>query len=45
MYTSVLDHDWIKNFYISIGYPIVPSSNLYEDDQETIKMVLSDKIT
>ena len=45
MYTGVLDQNWIRNFFRSIGYPIGPPSNLYEDNQATIKILLEDRIT
>ena len=45
MYTGVLDKNWIRKFYISIGCPIGTPSKLYEDNKETIKVVLVDRIT
>ena len=45
IYTVVLDKNWIRKLYISIGYPIWPPSKLYENNQATIKRVLSDIIT
>ena len=30
IYTALLDQNWIRKFYRSIGYPIGPSSKLYE---------------
>ena len=45
MYTGVLDQNWIIELFISIGYPIGNSSKLYEDNQETIKRLLADRIT
>ena len=37
--------NWIRNFLRSIDYPVRLPSKLYEDIQETIKRVLSDRIT
>ena len=45
MYTGVLNQNWIRIFYRSIGYLIVPPSKLYEENQETIKILLADRIT
>ena len=45
MYTGALDQNWIRDFFRSIGYPIVPPSKLYEDNQATMKIFLSDRIT
>ena len=45
MYTGVLDKNWIRNFYKSIGYPIGPPSKIYEDNQAIIKRVLAERIT
>ena len=45
MYTGVLYHNWVRTFYILIGYPIGPPSKLYEENQATIKRVLADRIT
>ena len=46
MYTGVLYHNYIINFYISIGYPIGPPSKLYENNKSTIKLLfLADSIT
>ena len=45
MYTGLLDQNWIRKFFGSIGYPIGPPSNLYKDNQATIKRVLEDIIT
>ena len=45
MCTGVLDHDYVGNLYILLGYPIGPPSKLYEDNQATIKRVLKDRIT
>ena len=45
MYTEVLDQNWIRDFFRSIGYTIVPPSNLYEENQATIKRVMADRIT
>ena len=45
MYTGVLDQNWIRDFFRSIGYPIGPPSKIYEDNQATIKIVLVDIIT
>ena len=41
----MLDKNCIRNFFRLIGYPIGPSSNLYEDNQATIKIVLVYSIT
>ena len=45
MYTGVLYHDCIIVLYIKIGYTIGIPSKLYEENQETIKRVLSYRIT
>ena len=45
MYTGVLDLNCVRNFFRLIGYPIRPPSKLYEDNQETIKIVLVEIIT
>ena len=45
MCTGVLDHDYVGNLYILLGYPIGPPSKLYEDNQATIKILLTDRIT
>ena len=45
MYTGLLDQNWIKDFFRSIGYLIGPPSKLYEDNQAKIKSVMSDRIT
>ena len=45
MYTGVLDKNCIRDFFISIGYPMGPSSKIYEENQATIKRVLVDRIT
>ena len=45
MYTGVLDQNWIRDFFRSIGYPIGPPSKLYEDKQAKIKIVLVGIIT
>ena len=45
MYTDMLDKNWIRFFYRSVGYPIGPPSNLYEDNQAKIKIVLADRVT
>ena len=45
MYIGVLDQNWIRDLFRSIGYPIGPPSKLYEDNQEKIKRVLADIIT
>ena len=45
MYTGVLDHNWIRDFFRQFFYPIVPPSKLYEDNQAKIKRVLADIIT
>ena len=41
----MLYQNWIRNFYISIGYPIGTLSKLYEDNQAKIKIVLEYRIT
>ena len=41
----MLDQNLIRNFYIPIGYPIGPTSNIYEENQATIKIFLEDRIT
>ena len=45
MHTGVLDKNWIRNFFRSIGYPIGPPSKLYEHKQASITIVLVDRIT
>ena len=45
MYTEVLDQNWIRNFYILIGYPIGPPSKLNEYNQAPIKIFLTERIT
>ena len=45
IYTGVLDQNWIRDFFRSIGYPIGPPPKLYEDNQATIKRVMADIIT
>ena len=45
MYTGVLDHNHIRYFFRSIIYPIGSPSEIYEDNQATIKIVLEDIIT
>ena len=45
MYTVVLDKNWVRNFNVSIGYPIGPPSKLYQDNQSTNKRVFMDIIT
>ena len=42
IYTGVLDQDWIRNFFGSIGCPIGSPSKLHEDNKETIKRVFSE---
>ena len=37
MYTRVWYKNWIRNFYISIGYPIGSPSKIYYNNQETLK--------
>ena len=37
----MLHQNCIRKFYISIGYPILPPSKLYEDNQAPIKIILS----
>ena len=44
MYKGVLDQNWIIDFFRSIGYPIGPPSNIYEDNQATIKRAPEDII-
>ena len=41
----MLYQNLIRNFFRSIGYPIVPPSKLYEDNQATIKIVSEERIT
>ena len=41
----MLDKNWIRNLFRSIGYPIGPTSKLYKGKQETIKRVFLDIIT
>ena len=45
MHTKVLDQNWTRNFFWSIGYPIGPRSKLYKDNQATIKILLVKRIT
>ena len=45
MCTGVLDQNWIRDFFISIGYPIGPPSKIYEENQATIKILMADRIT
>ena len=45
MCIGVLDQNFIRNFYRSIGYTLVPSSNFYEENKATIKRVLEERIT
>ena len=45
MYTWVLDKNWIRDFFRSIGYTIGPPPKIYEDNQSTIKRVLANIIT
>ena len=45
MYKGVLDQNWIRDFFRSIGYPIGPPSKLYQDILATIKIVLAHIIT
>ena len=45
MYTGILDQNWIRNFYRSIGYPIGTPSNIYKDQQAKNKRVLVEIIT
>ena len=45
MYTGLLDQNWIRNFFRSIGYHIGPPLKLYLDNQATTKRVLVDIIT
>ena len=37
MYTGVLDQNWIRDFFISIGYPIEPPSKLYQETKQQLK--------
>ena len=41
----MLDKNWTRDYYRSIGYPIGTPSKLYHGDQATIKILLSNKIT
>ena len=41
----MLDQNWIRDLFRSIGYPIGPPSKLYKDNQATIKRVPADQIT
>ena len=43
MDTIVLDKNYITD--LSVGYPIVPPSKIYEDKQATIKIVMANRIT
>ena len=45
MYTEITGQYWIQNFCHSMGYPISETSRIYEDNQETTNIVLSDCIT
>ena len=45
MQTGVLDQNWIRNFFRSIDYPIGLPSKIYKNSQETITIVLADRIT
>ena len=45
MYTGLLDQNWIRDFFRSIGYPIGSPLKLYKDNQATVKTVLTDIIT
>ena len=45
MYTGVLDQNWIRKFFRSIGYPIGPPSKIYEENQAKVRRVLVDRIT
>ena len=45
MYTGLLDQNWSRNLFRSIGYPIGPLLKLHQDNQATIKRVLMDRIT
>ena len=40
----MLYQNLIRNFFRPIGYPIVPPSKLYEDNQAKIKRVLEEMI-
>ena len=41
----MLDQNWIRDFFRSIGYPIGAPSKLYEDNQAKIERVMADIIT
>ena len=45
MYTGVLYKNWFRDFFRPVGYPIGPPSELYENNQATIKRVLANIIT
>ena len=45
MYTGLLDQNWIRDFFRSIGYPIGPPSKNYQNNQATIKILMVDRIT
>ena len=45
MHIGLLDQNFIRNFFRSIGYPIGPPSKLYPYNQATIKIFLADRIT
>ena len=45
MYTGVLDQNCIRELFIPTGCPLGPPSEIYEDNQATIKRVLADIIT
>ena len=40
----MLDKNWIRDFFKSIDYPIGTLSELYEDNQSTIEIVLEEII-
>ena len=45
MYTGTLNENWIRDLFRSIGYPVITSSKLYEENQATIKRVMVNRIT
>ena len=45
MCTEVLDQNWFRDFFRSIGYTIGNPSKLHEDNQATIDRVLADITT
>ena len=44
MHTGVLDQNWIRNFFKSVGNPIGHTSKIYEDNKATNKSFLEDRI-